>query len=230
MIQIFNENRKVYGTRKIKKLASKQVSRKSISNIMKKYNLVSKYTIKCYKYHKNTVNNSDIGNVLDRNFSRENTLDVIVSDLTYVQVGSKWNYICTIIDLYNREIIGFSVGKNKTSSLVLQAFNNINRPLSKVNIFHSDRGSEFKNKAIDELLRTHNITRSLSAKGTPYDNAVSESTYHIIKTEFVFGEKFTTIKDLELKFFDYVNWYNNHRIHGSLGYLSPVQFKLRNIA
>ena len=230
IIQIFNQNRKVYGTRKIKKLVSKQVSRKSVSNIMKKYNLVSKYTIKCYKHYRSSVNNSDIGNVLDRNFSRENTLDVIVSDLTYVQVGSKWNYICTIIDLYNREIIGFSVGKNKTSSLVLQAFNNINRPLSKVNIFHSDRGSEFKNQAIDELLKTHNITRSLSAKGTPYDNAVSESTYHIIKTEFVFGEKFNTIKDLELQFFDYVNWYNNHRIHGSLGYLSPVQFKLLNIA
>ena len=84
--------------------------------------------------------------------------------------------------------------------------------MSKVNIFHSDRGSEFKNQAIDELLQTHNIIRSLSAKRAPYDNAVSKSTYHIIKTEFVFGEKFNTIKYLELKFFDYVNWYNNHQI------------------
>ena len=195
VITIFYENRKNYGTRKIKKLLKKQASRKSISRIMKKYNLVSKYTLKNYKHAKSAVNNDEISNILDRNFNREDTLDVIVSDLTYVRVGSKWNYICTIIDLYNREIIGFSVGKNKSFDLVLQAFNNINRPLSKVNIFHSDRGSEFKNKAIDELLKTHNITRSLSAKGTPYDNAVCESTYHIIKTEFVFGTHTHTVAE-----------------------------------
>ena len=194
VITIFHKNRKNYGTRKIKKLLKKQVSRKIISRIMKKYNLVSKYTLKNYKHDKSNVNNDEISNILDRNFNREDTLDVIVSDLTYVRVGSKWNYICTILDLYNREIIGFSVGENKTYNLVLEAFNNINRPLNKVNMFHSDRGSEFKNKAIDELLQSHNITRSLSAKGTPYDNAVCESTYHIIKTEFVFGKKFDTGK------------------------------------
>ena len=197
---------------------------------MQKYNLVSKYTLKHYKKHYTDVNNAEINNVVDRNFDRKDSLDVIVSDLTYVKVGSNWNYICTILDLYNREIIGYSVGKNKTSDLVLEAFKNISRPLSKINIFHSDRGSEFKNKAIDELLKTHKITRSLSAKGTPYDNAVAEATYKIIKTEFVFGEKFNNTKELKLEFFDYVNWYNNHRIHGSLNYLTPVQVRLQNIA
>lgn len=229
IIEIFNTNRKCYGTRKIKKVLlskyNKIVSRRRISRIMHKYNLVSKYTLKCYKNHKSTVNNDDIGNVLDRVFDREETLDVIVSDLTYVRVGTKWHYICTIIDLFNREIIGYSVGANKTAELVLQAFESIKRPLDKINIFHSDRGAEFKNKAIDELFNQHNIMRSLSHKGCPYDNAVAESTYKIIKTEFVFGSTFYNLHQLELLFGDYVNWFNNSRIHSSLDYSTPYDYK-----
>lgn len=94
---------------------------------------------------------------MDRYFNRKNTLDVIVSDLTYVRVYNKWHYTCTILYLYNREIISYSVGETKTSSLVFEAFSNINRPLSKVNIFHSDREPAFKNQAIDALLKTHKI-------------------------------------------------------------------------
>lgn len=230
IIDIFNENRKVYGTRKIKKMLEKSVSRKRIGEIMSKYNLVSKYTLKRYKHHKNKTNNSKITNVLNREFNRDDSLDVLVSDITYVRVGTKWNYICTILDLYNREIIGYSCGEDKSANLVIKAFNSINRPLNKVNIFHSDRDSEFKNDAIDKLIQKHNITRSLSKKGCPYDNAVAESTYNIIKTEFAFGEIFITLAELKLKFFDYVNWYNNHRIHSALGYITPFDFRLQNSA
>jgi len=95
-----------------------------------------------------------------------------------------------------------------------------------ISIFHTDRGSEFANKAIDEVIDTFNIKRSLSKKGCPYDNAVAESAYNIIKTEFVFGEKFNTISELGIRFHAYVNWYNNERIHGSLRYLTPVEYRL----
>ncbi len=90
----------------------------------------------------------------------------------------------------------------------------------------SDRGNEFKNKIIEEVLETFEITRSLSAKGCPYDNAVAEATYKIVKTEFAFNRKFNNFKELELELFDYVNWYNNIRIHGSLDYKTPVEYRL----
>ncbi|MEG0764376.1 MAG: IS3 family transposase, partial [Oscillospiraceae bacterium] len=133
--------------------------------------------------------------------------------------------LCAVIDLHNREIIGYSAGKNKTAELVKEAIQRINRPLSDIKIFHTDRGSEFKNKEIDDIISAFGITRSLSHKGCPYDNAVAEATYNIIKTEFVFGEKFDSLQELSLKYFDYVNWYNTKRIHGSLSYLSPVDFR-----
>lgn len=82
-------------------------------------------------------------------------------------------------------------------------------------MFHTDRGNEFKNKAIDETLETFHINRSLSMKGYPYDNIVAEATFKIIKTEFVKNEKFDDLEELQYKLADYVNWFNNHRIHSS---------------
>lgn len=230
VIKIFRESKNNYGTRKIKielkKQHNKDVSRRKIGSIMKKYALVSSYTIKQFKVHRSSCNDSKISNVVDRDFNSRNHLEVVVSDLTYVNVNGKWNYICVLLDLYNREIIGYSAGANKNISLVTQAFAKVTAPLDKIQIFHTDRGNEFKNHAIDELLSTFDITRSLSKKGCPYDNAVAEATFKIVKTEFVFNRMFNSLEELKLQLFDYVNWYNNKRIHGSLGYLTPVEYKM----
>ena len=88
-----------------------------------------------------------------------------------------------------------------------------------------DRGNEFKNQTIEELLEAFDIERSLSHKGCPYDNAVAEATFKIIKTEFLWNETFADLDELKLKLWDYVNWYNHHRTHSSLGYLTPVQYR-----
>jgi putative transposase len=97
--------------------------------------------------------------------------------------------------------------------------------LRQIQFFHTDRGSEFKNQKIDDLLGTFEISRSLSTKGCPYDNAVAEATYKIMKTEFVSQINFQSLRHLELELSDYVNWFNKHRIHGTLGYMTPVQYR-----
>ncbi|WP_332698939.1 IS3 family transposase [Halalkalibacter lacteus] len=170
------------------------------------------------------LNEEFIGNVLDREFAVDEEMSVLVSDLTYVKVGQHWNYVCFLIDLYNREIVGYSVGKRKDAALVQRAFATVNRPLENVKLFHTDRGSEFKNVGIDELLSEFEIERSLSHKGNPYDNAVAEATFKILKTELINGAHFHTLHHLDLELFDYINWYNNIL----LGYLSPVGY--RNLA
>ena len=130
-----------------------------------------------------------------------------------------------ICDLFNREIVGFSTGPHKDALLVYRAFASIKVDLRKIQLFHTDRGNEFKNKLIDDALKTFNIQRSLSMKGCPYDNAVAEATFKIIKTEFVDGRVFSSQEELDLELFDYVNWCNNIRIHGSLNYLTPLEYK-----
>lgn len=225
---IFTTNRKVFGTRKIKQFLAKEgiiASRRKIALIMKQEGLVSVYTVKQYKKQSNDVNNDEISNIVNREFENRDHLEVVVSDLTYVRVKDKWNYICLIIDLFNREIIGYSAGKQKTSDLVYKAFCKINYPLDQIRIFHTDRGSEFKNKEINKVLNTFGIKRSLSAKGMPYDNAVSEAGMKVIKTEFIYHERFNSLEELNLKLFDYINWYNNIRIHGSLNYMTPIEYR-----
>lgn len=228
VIKIFKNSKNNYGTRKIKVMLVSEgmhVSRAKIGQIMRKYSLVSTYTIKQFKLHKSKCNNEKIENIVNRDFQNRSNLDVVVSDLTYVNVAGKWHYICLLINLHNRELISYSVGKNKDAQLVYDAFMKANCNLSNINIFHTDRGNEFKNKIIDEILETFDIKRSLSKKGCPYDNAVAEATYKIIKTEFAYNRIFSNFDELETELFDYVNWYNNHRIHGSLNYMTPVSYK-----
>nr|WP_199563550.1 MULTISPECIES: IS3 family transposase [unclassified Oceanispirochaeta] len=228
VIKIFKESRKNYGTRKIKYMLFDDgliASRRRIGRIMVKYDLESNYTKKKYKREKTGCNEEIKENIVDRNFDDREQLEVVVSDLTYVQVGSKWNYVCNILDLHNREIIGTAAGAKKSAELVLKAFSSIKHPLNRIQIFHTDRGSEFKNVSIDMLLTTFEITRSLSKKGSPYDNAVAEATFKIFKMEFIYQQKFETLEELRRELYDYVNWYNNKRIHGSLGYLTPVEYK-----
>jgi len=228
ILRIFKASRRNYGTRKIKKELEKKdrvVSRRRIGRIMNELGLVSRYTVAQFKVHKTPVNNDKIDNEVNREFSNRDQLDVVVSDLTYVRVDGKWNYICILLDLFNREIIGYSAGARKDAKLVYKAFTTVKYKLDDINIFHTDRGNEFKNNIIDGLIDTFNIKRSLSKKGCPYDNAVAEATFKVFKTEFVYPNTFESLDQLNLELFDYVNWYNNLRIHSSLSYLTPIEYK-----
>lgn len=228
IIKIFENNRRVYGTRKIKvelKKLGMVVSRRKIGRLMKKNGLVSVYTVAQYKVHKTTCNESEIQNELNREFERETPLEAVVSDLTYVRVAGQWNYVCVLIDLFNREIIGHSCGQAKDATLVYQAFVKVKANLFNIQFFHTDRGNEFKNKLIDEVIRTFGIKRSLSMKGCPYDNAVAESAYKLIKTEFARNRNFESIEHLRKELDEYVIWFNEKRIHSTLGYLTPAEYK-----
>ena len=234
VIEEFNNNHKVYGTRKLKKSLKRRkipmvASKRRIGKIMEKYGLVSKYVLRHKKGRSKTkynINEDDRPNIVDRRFNNRRPLEVVVSDLTYVKVSGKWHYICLLIDLCAREIIGFAVGKKRDAKLVRKAFYRANCDLRDIDIFHSDRGSEFKNEIIDSIISAFGMKRSLSKKGTPVDNAVSESHYNILKTEMIYGETFDNLDELELELFQFVNWYNNIRLHGALGDLPPSEYKI----
>lgn len=143
----------------------KQVSRRRIGRIMKQEGLVSNYTTAQFKPQKDTCNESKTENVLNRQFQNREYRDAVISDLTYVRVGKRWNYICVLVDLFNREMIGYSAGEHKTAELVKEAFQRVEGNLQDIRMFHTDRGNELKNQIIEELLETFHIGRSLSRKG-----------------------------------------------------------------
>ncbi|HFE4033334.1 TPA: IS3 family transposase [Staphylococcus aureus] len=205
------------------------VSRRKIGRIMKTHHLVSVYTTARYKNHQSQINNQLIKNHLDRSFNRNVPMEVLVSDLTYVNISGKWYYICLFIDLFNREIVGYSVGKNKDAQLVIRAISSINHNLNEIQLFHTDRGKEFDKKLIDDVLEIFKIKRSLITKGCPYDNAVVEVTIKALKTEFIKQMNFEDVHQLEAELFDYVHWYNHFRPHSSLQYLTPIAYKAHHM-
>lgn len=138
---------------------------------------------------------------------------------------ASWNYACLLVDPCSREIVGHSAGPGKDARLVKSAFATLSFPISDIEIFHTDRGSEFDNAEIVPMLEAFGIERSLSAKGRPCDNAVDESTNRILKAELVHRETFGTTRGLRAKLSDYVHWYDNFRIHSTLGCMSPVEFR-----
>jgi transposase InsO family protein len=230
VIEEFKNNFEAYGTRKLKKALRRRdtpltASRHRIGKIMKKYGLVSKYVKRRKNSKAKKVNNEAAPNIVNREFSEREVLEVVVSDLTYVKVAGVWHYICLLLDLASRDIVGYAAGRNRDAKLVRNAFYRVDANLCDIDIFHTDRGSEFKNEIIDSLISAFGMRRSLSSKGTPVDNAVAESLYNIVKTELIFERTFDTLDDLELALFEFVNWYNNIRLHGSLGYLPPKEYK-----
>ena len=130
------------------------------------------------------------------------------------------------MDLFDLKVIGWSYGMNMTDDLVIEAFNKalINRGLDKEGIFHSDRGSQYTSNEYEELLSSLNIKHSYSKKGYPYDNASMESFNAILKKEEVNVNNYETFSEAKLAIFEFIeSWYNNRRIHGSIGYITPNQ-------
>ena len=153
---------------------------------MREQGMTSAYARRRSEPHRTRVNEARLANLLDREFDGYAPHTHLASDLTYVRVGGDWAYVCLLVDLADRGIVGHSVGRARDAGLMLSAFCTLDFLLAGVQVFHTDRGSEFDNTRIDELLDVFDIKRSLPRKGNPYDNAVAESTNRPPKKELVY--------------------------------------------
>ena len=152
-------------------------------------------------------------------------------DITYLRLGSKFLYLAVVLDLYNREIVGWSIGESLETNLVLTALDNAMRkhgPNAEI-IFHSDRGSQYASEAYRNFLKRKNMKPSMSRKGNCYDNAYVESWFASLKKEWIYRKSYSSETELKALVFEYIEvWYNKKRRHSSLGYLSPEMYKLAN--
>ena len=222
------ESKGRYGARKAKASLERRgvvASRRRISRIMRESGLSSAYGRKRFEAHPGKPNEAEPPDVLDRSFDGHAPRTHVCSDLACVRAGGSWCYACLLVDLCSREIVGRSAGSSKGAKLVKAAFATLEFPISDIEVFRTDRGSEFDNAEIDLVLETFGIERSLSAKGCPYDNAVDESTNKILKAEPFHRDSFSDLRDLQAKLSDYVHWCNNFRIHSTLGYMTPAGFR-----
>lgn len=155
---------------------------------------------------------------------------VWVSDTTYLRTEQGWMYLATVMDLFSRRIVGWSLSENNDSKLVCQALRAAlltrGGPLLGGLVHHSDRGSTYASYEYQRLLRSFGIQQSMSAKGNCYDNAAMESFYGRYKTSSVRGRVFLDQDDVRANVFEYIEvFYNRFRKHASLGYKSPVEIE-----
>ena len=134
------------------------------------------------------------------------------------------------IDLYSRQIVGWSMADNMRTKLINDALIMAiwkQKPQRGL-LWHTDRGSQYASVDHRKLLKQHGIQQSMSRKGTNWDNAVSESFFHTLKTECVNHERYSTREEAKKSIFDYIEvFYNRQRLHSSNGYLSPVEFEMQ---
>ena len=168
-------------------------------------------------------------NIFGRQFRPQSSNKAWASDITYIHTNEGWIYLATVIDLYNRKIVGWSMGTRLVTQLIADALTMAIircKPPQGV-IHHSDRGSQYCSDVYQALLKQHGFICSMSGKGNCYDNAVMESFYHTLKIELIYGEKYKTREETQLLVFDYIEvFYNRQRLHSTLGYQTPDEFEL----
>ena len=167
-------------------------------------------------------------NVLNQRFSVDSANKVWVSDITFIWTREGWLYLAAILDIFNRQIVGWSMGDTLSHGILADALHKalMQRKPDPGVMFHSDRGTQYASYAFRELMERHGFVQSMSSSGNCYDNAVMESFFHTLKTELTYFEKYRTRQEARGSVFEYIEiFYNRVRRHSALNYCSPVEFE-----
>ena len=228
---IHRASRKTYGSPRIfsqLKALGFKTSKSKVERLMRDNGIRSKMKRK-FKATTNSKHTHPVAeNILNRNFSPKAANMVWAGDITYIWTGEGWLYLAVILDLFSRQVIGWSMSERMTKELALNALTMAirKRKPEKGLIHHTDRGSQYACGVYRRLLNSIGAICSMSRKGNCWDNAVSESFFHSLKTEMIFFEEFKTRAEATSKVFEWIEvFYNRQRIHSSIGNKTPEQFE-----
>jgi len=231
---VFIESKRIYGYRKMQHaLEAKniKISVYKIRKIMRENGLYPEIVKKFKPYPNKKSDGKYSDNLLKQKFHAEKPNKIWAGDITYIKTALGWVYLSVVMDLYNREIIGYSVSKEINTELVKRSLSDaLTRVAGEKNIiFHSDRGVQYSSTTFSEMLRNNGIQASMSRSGCPYDNSCVEGFFASLKKECIYKRKYNTIKEVEQDLFEYIElFYNRKRLHRTLGYLSPVDYRIQH--
>ena len=233
--QVFDENYAIYGPAKVAKALAKHeelesACRNTVARAMQDLGLKSRVP----KAFTPTTTKSDPTkrpalNVLDRDFSAERPNQKWVTDITYLPTLQGWVYLATVLDLFSRKIVGWSMSDSLATPLVSDALRcaiEKRNPKRGKLLHHSDRGCQYTSDAYQKTLQTLGIECSMSRRGNCYDNAVAERFFWSLKHEWTRHVTYANLEEARLSVFKYIEvFYNRQRLHESLGYKTPEAFE-----
>ena len=202
---------------------------KTVLRVMQKYNLLSEVRKK--KYHNYTTGIYVYPNRLARNFYAERPNQKWVTDISYIKTGQGFLYLSVIRDLYDNSIVAYKTGTEQNINLVLSTIRAAKKKekVTEELQLHSDQGFQYTSQAYYSLTKSYHITPSMSSRGNPYDNAMAENFFSILKTECIYRAKIRTYEEARLLIGEYIHFYNNERIQLKTK-LTPLEKRCQFVA
>jgi len=229
--EAFENSRRTYGCRRITyqlKASGINCYKNKIAKIMNEYKIIPK-TKRKYKITTNSNHSHSIApNLVKRNFTLEKKNKVWVGDITYIWTREGWLYLSSVIDLFSRKIVGWSLGSRMSKNLVIASFSEAisqRKPEAGL-VFHSDQGSQYASNEFRALIKNNGALPSMSRRGNCWDNAVAETFFKTLKSELIYDKVFDTKQEAELAIFEYIEiFYNRKRLHSTINYMSPHDYE-----
>jgi putative transposase len=234
---VHEASRQTYGSPSIYQQlreAGVSVGRKRVERLMREHGIIGAMPKRLRVRTTDSRHEHSIaGNVLNREFSADRANQKWVSDITYIWTDEGWLYLASVMDLFSRRIVGWSMSDRIDQDLTLSAITmalQARQPATGL-LHHSDRGSQYCATAYRQVLADWQITPSMSRKANCWDNAVIESWHRTLKVELVYREQYRSRSEARRSIFEYIeSFYNRERRHSTLGYLSPDQFERQHAA
>ena len=205
------------------------VGKDRVQKLMRLHGIVGKGKRRLRVTTDSTHNLPVSDNMLDRKFTVTEPDKAWVGDITYIATDECWLFLSVVIDLFSRQVVGWSMSERMKSDLVINALHMawFKRHPEKESglLFHSDRGSQNASFDFRNTLSTYGITSSMSRKGNCWDNACSETLFGSLKVERLHGQRFITRRQAKDEIMDWLLWYNQERLHSTLSYISPMKYE-----
>lgn len=230
--RVFRDSGARYGSPRVHQVLKRQgvhCSNKRVARLMRERGLRARVS-RLYRKGSGVVRRffAKTGNLRLEEPLPTRTDQIWVGDLTYLRLGKRWRYLATVMDLFSRRIVGWTLARNRTTDVTLRA---LRRAISSRSpkpglLFHSDRGIEYSAYGYQDFLRARGIVPSMNRPRNCQDNAHMESFFHSLKAELTHQRSYTSDAELNASVAGYIDrFYNEKRIHSSLGYHSPVEFE-----
>ena len=230
IFELYEHNKQRYGYRRITALLRQNniiLNHKTVLKLMKSLNIRGKQR-KNEKYHSFKGEVGKIAdNILNRDFTASKPYEKLTTDVTQFNVCNDKVYLSPVMDLYNREIVAYSVSLSPDLAQIREMLQRLTQKLPEdaMPIFHSDQGWQYQHNEYQRYLKEHNIIQSMSRKGNCMDNGAMENFFGRLKVEMFYGEKFETVDEFVHRLKEYIDYWNNERISLKLNGMSPVQYR-----
>ena len=230
IMEVFERNDSRYGYRRITLELHNNgiiINHKTVLKLMKSLNIRGKQRKnEQYRSYKGEVGKI-AENILNRDFNASKPFEKLTTDVTQFKVCNDKVYLSPVIDLYNSEIVSYSISLSPNFEQIREMLQGLTEKLPEgaTPIFHSDQGWQYQHAEYQRYLKEHNIIQSMSRKGNCMDNGAMENFFGRLKVEMFYSEKFETVDEFVHRLREYIDYWNNERISLKLKGMSPVQYR-----